>query len=73
MISPGTFTVRCDGTDPSTGDRCKSSKVLIVPIKDLAFLRPGHAEAVTFFGAHLPADWLVLAPEQKVLCPSCKK
>lgn len=73
MISPGTFTIRCDGTDPTTGDKCKSSKVLTVAVKDLAFLRSGHEEAIAFFGAHLAADWLVQPTLQKMLCPACQK
>lgn len=73
MISPGTFTVRCDGIDPSTGDRCKSSKVLSVAALDIARMHPEPVGEIAFFGARLPADWQVEIVQKKILCPACKK
>ena len=73
MISPGTFTIRCDGTDPSTRDRCKSSTVVVVPIADLATLPAdaGPARCAAFFGARLTGPWQVTAVG-KIFCPGCK-
>jgi len=73
VISPGTFSVRCDGTDRTTGDRCKSSCVLTINALDIAAQM--HADApgqVAFFGARMPVDWKIVPLEKKTLCPSCK-
>lgn len=72
MISHGMFSVRCDGIDHSTGDKCKSSVVLTLGLDDLAVLPRNSSifERATFFGARIPA-WSV-TKEGRNFCPNCK-
>ena len=72
MISPGTFTIRCDGIDHSTGDRCKSSVVLNVRLEEFSLMRNDLPGRISFFGARLPMTWSVVPRDSSILCPSCK-